>query len=369
MIWNKLKEKRSKLKYIIPAVLLIWILFLQIRVYQLTPRMDAYLPEDIYVATGSTVELYNSQVVISGYKDSFILNWDCEIGHNMSDRFSVTGKEELTGDYPLVLTIYDGNGREIKTFESTLHVVSSQMEGSYSILNIGDSLSNGREWYRNVFYLSDGHLTFAGTRGWTKYSHEGRAGFSPQDYLRETEYTFEGEGVHPFYDPAQKIFDWNYYKISTGVNPDAVQIFLGINGLDDNPSDSIDAIEEMVNSIRKYDQQIPIYIVNTIYVADQDHLGSVELRNGTTQFRGRYKLEYDQQVLDLMQGLVRRLSNYSRLEFVPLALMHDSANNFGENEVLHPTEAGDEQFAACMYSVYCGTLEAMIGNKGTGNTE
>ena len=369
MIWSKIKENCSKLKYIIPAVLLIWILFLQIRVYQLTPRMDAYLPEDVYVATGSTVELYNSQVVISGYKDSFILNWDCEIGRNMSDRFSVTGKDEQIGDYPLVLTIYDGNGRKIKKFESTLHVVSSQMEGSYSILNIGDSLSNGREWYRKVFYLSDGHLTFAGTRGWTKYSHEGRAGFSPQDYVRETEYTFEGEGVHPFYDPAQKMFDWNYYKLRTGVNPDAVQIFLGINGLDDNPSDSIDAIREMVDSIRKYDPQIPIYIVNTIYVADQDHLGSVELRNGMTQFRGRYKLEYDQQVLDLMQGLVRRLSKYSRLTFVPLALMHDSANNFGENEALHPTETGDEQFAACMYSVYCGTLEAMIGTKEAGNTE
>ena len=345
--------------FLLLAGLLIWNICLQWQIKKLTPQMDAYLPADVYVAVGSTVELYNDQVVISGMEDAFILNWDCEIGYNLEDRFSITGKEEQIGKYPLVLTIYDWNGREVETLSSTLHVVSDQLEGSYSILNIGDSLSNGREWYRNIFYLSDGQLTFAGTRGWTKYSHEGRAGFSPQDYLSETEYTFEGEGVHPFYDPVQQMFDWNYYKLSTGVDPDAVQIFLGINGLAEDPSDSIDAIEQMVNNIRKYDQQIPIYLVNTIYVADQDHLGSVELRDGTTQFRGRYKLEYDQKVMDLMQGLVERLDNYTHVEFIPLALMHDSANNFEAGEALHPNETGDEQFAACMYSVYCGTLERM----------
>lgn len=339
------------------AGLLLWNLCLQAQICRLRPAIEAYLPEDIYVAVGSVIELYNEQVALCGAKGAYILNWDCPIGHNLKDRFSVEGKEGQMGEYPLTLTIYDWNGKKVKQLSSTLHVVGNQLAGRYSILNIGDSLSNGREWYRTIFYLSDGQVTFTGTRGWTKYGHEGRSGFSPQDYLEETEYTFEGEGVQPFYDPEQKTFDWNYYKLKTGIEPDIVQIFLGINGLKENPSDSIDAIARMVNSIRRYDQEIPVYIVNTIYVGDQDHLGSVELPDGQAQFQGETKYGYDRRVFHLMEGLARKLGNYSRVILIPLALMHDSANNFEPGEALHPNEAGDRQFAECMYSVYCGTLE------------
>lgn len=357
-IYGIIKKCKRPLVLVV-AVLLVWNICMQVKLCQMTPKMDVYLPEDLYVAVGTTMELYNDQVVVTGAKDAFILNWECSIGHNMEDKFSVVGKEEQIGEYLLVLNIYDWNGRKIKTLTSKLHVVD-QLEGSYSILNIGDSLSNGREWYRTIFYLSDGQITFEGTRGWTKYSHEGRAGFSPMDYVNETEYIFEDEGVHPFYDPVQQMFDWNYYKLSTGKDPDAVQIFLGINGLGENPKESVDAIEEMVNNIRKYDKRIPIYLVNTIYVGEQDILGSMELQNGTAQFQGRYKLEYDQKVMDLMQALERRLGNYSHLKFIPLALTHDSAGNFEMGDALHPNEAGDQQFAESMYSVYCGTLDLML---------
>ena len=356
---NLIKIKQNLCLFLTVAFfgLLLWNIRLQTELTRLRPRMEAYLPKDVYVAVGATMELYNDQVVICGMEGAYILSWDCEIGHNMEEKFSVEGKEEQIGDYPLTLTVSDWNGREVKRLSSTLHVVDNRLENAYSVLNIGDSLSNGREWYRKIFYLSDGQITFAGTRGWTKYSHEGRSGFSPQDYLGETEYTFEGEGVHPFYDPAQKMFDWNYYKMRTGYDPDIVQIFLGINGLKEDPSDSIAAIAQMVNNIRRYDQELPIYIVNTIYVGDQDHLGMAELPDGSAQFRGDSKLQYDRKVLHLMEGLTRKLGNYNRVTFIPLALMHDSAHNFEEGEALHPNETGDEQFAACMYSVYCGTLE------------
>lgn len=342
------------------ACLVIWNICLQVQLLRARPRMEAYLPKDLYVAVGNTMELYNSQVVVCGLKEAYTLSWDCEIGKNMGARFSVEGLEEQLGDYPLVLEIYDWNDSLVERLTSTLHVVDAQMEGEYSILNIGDSLSNGREWYRKIFYLSDGHLTFAGTRGWTKYSHEGRSGFSPQDYLGETAYSHEGEGVHPFYDPAQERFDWNYYKLKTGIQPDVIQIFLGINGLKDDPSDQVDAITQMVNNIRSYDQNIPIYIVNTPYVGDQDHMGSMELPDGSPWFRGEHKKAWDWRVMHLMKALQRKLGNYSHVTFVPLALMHDSAHNFDMGEALHPNDRGDEQFASCMYGVYCGTLEGQL---------
>ena len=85
-----------------------------------------------------------------------------------------------------------------------------------------------------------------------------------------------------------------------------------------------------------------------------------------------------------MEGLADRLNGYSNLNFVPLALCHDSENNFGVQKIklnsrsqeeieipyesIHPTKAGEDpsvygynivgylQFADVMFSVYSGTL-------------
>lgn len=110
------------------AGLLGWNIYLQRELYKYKPQVEAYLPEDIYVAVGSTIELYNDQVVWSGLRDGYSCNWDCQIGENLEDRFSVTGKEEQVGDYPLTLTVYDYNVNETITLSSTLHVVE-QLEG------------------------------------------------------------------------------------------------------------------------------------------------------------------------------------------------------------------------------------------------
>ena len=214
------------------AGLLAWNLFLQSELQKYKPQVEAYLPEDVYVAVGSTIELYNDQVVWSGLRDGYSCDWDCPVGENLEDRFSVTGKEEQIGDYPLTLTVFDYNVNELLTLSCTLHVVE-KLEGEYSIMNMGDSLSDGKEWYRTIYHLSGDQITFTGTRGWTRYSHEGRSGFSAQDYLEPTEFFSNGvsEGIQPFYDPVQEMFDWNYYKLYTGKDPDVIQIFLGTNGL------------------------------------------------------------------------------------------------------------------------------------------
>lgn len=335
-------------------------LFCQLRKYK--PQIEAYLPEDLYVAVGSSMEIYNNQVAWTGLREGYSFNWDCPVGENLSDRFSITGREDQIGAYPLVLTIYDYNVNEIMTLKSTLHVVDGTMEKEYSIMNMGDSLSNGREWYRTIFYLSDGQLTFTGTRGWTKYSHEGRNGFSAEDYLKPTEYVEEGvnEGVHPFYDPAQEMFDWNYYKLYTGKDPSAIQIFLGTNGLADNPDKTVSAIDEMIDNIRRHDKEIPIYLVNTIYWADQETIGSMVRQDGTAFLQGEFKNRCDKRIMDLMLAMDRKFGDRKDVTLIPLALLHNSSENFNPDDALHPNEAGYQQFAEAMYSVYCGTLEREV---------
>ncbi len=245
------------------------------------------------------------------------------------------------------------------TLSSTLHVVDAVLEGEYSITNIGDSLSNGRKWYEYVFNLSDGQITFTGTRGWEEWSNEGRSGFSALDYITPTECISDGvsEGIHPFWDPVQEMFDWNYYKLYTGKDPDIIQIFLGTNGLKDDPSETVNAIKEMIKNIRAHDSDIPIYLVNTIYWGDQEHIGTAKKQNGTAYITGEFKARSDKRVFDLMVAMSKEFSGEEGITFIPLALTHNSAENYDMGEFLHPNDTGDQEFAATMYSVYCGTLE------------
>ena len=66
---------KKKLLFLIPAVLvlglLIWNIVLQVELKKYKPQIEAYLPEDVYVAVGSTIELYNDEVVWSGLRSGY----------------------------------------------------------------------------------------------------------------------------------------------------------------------------------------------------------------------------------------------------------------------------------------------------------
>ena len=160
------------------------------------------------------------------------------------------------------------------------------------------------------------------------------------------------------------MFDWNYYKLYTGKDPDVIQIFLGTNGLSDDPSGTVDAIAQMVDNIRHHDKDIPIYIVNTIYWGDQEKIGTMVRQDGTAFLQGEFKNRSDKRIMDLMQAIHKEFDGKRNVELIPLALMHNSAENFEDGDALHPGAAGYDQFAAVMYSVYCGTLKSMLGEEG-----
>lgn len=198
---------------------------------QTADHLDAYLPGRLYVAVGRTLELYNAQVAFSGNRQGYSFNWVCDIGRNLERKFAVTGEDKDLGEHTLTLTIYNDRLEPVWERETVLEVVEDRIRENVHILNIGDSLSDSTPWYEEVTRLSDGRVTFVGTRGSKNAMHEGRSGFSICDYLTETDYPYAGEGVHGFYNPATGGFDFSYYKETTGVHPDVVQIFLGKNGM------------------------------------------------------------------------------------------------------------------------------------------
>ena len=335
--------------------------------------VQLYLPEEICVASGVTLELYNSQISSLGERiGSYNVKWTCAVGKNMYRKFSITGTDELTGTYPLIFTIFDDNGAQVAKASTKLRIVPAVTD-SFSLLTIGDSLSCDTATYERLNELTDGQIIYMGTRGVGGSLTEARRGFSAANYRSDTGYTEEEpiEEVHPFYNEETEDFDWAYYKESTGFDPDAVEVFLGANGLSEDPAENGDNIAWIVRNIHKEDPKLPVYLVHTLYPANQDGIGSWSSKEGYALYGDRYKYEEDQKVFDLMLYLEAGLKEEEQLYFVPAGICQDSACNFETETVpinphsekmtevpldaVHPGRAGYRQIADCLYSVICGT--------------
>lgn len=335
---------------------------------QSAPKPLAFLPDEICVAVGRTIEIYNNQVCPLAEKYHF--RWVCNVGKALKRKFSITGTGSLVGNYSLALEIYDDQEELVYSKTSTLKIVAGSLSSNVSICTIGDSLTNGKYWMNEVQALSSNKVSFVGTRGTVAgRKHEGRSGFTSASYLSATAYSYENEGVHPFWDGSK--FSWSYYKTNTGINPSAVQIFLGTNDLFSNatPEAFSNNIKTMVDSIRGNDANIPIFVVMTILPGNQNGIGVQQSSDGFASQKGKYKFGLDCRYVESMQMLQDKLNSYTNLHFVPLAECHDNEYNFGSVETpvnprasqkelmptegVHPQQQGYEQMADIMYSVYC----------------
>ena len=335
--------------------------------------VEIYLPEVYYAASGLTMEIYNSQITnIGTHVSEYNVLWKCEVGEMLERKFSVAATDEMIGEYPLTVTVYDATGIPLATKESTLSIVDAK-QWQFSVLAIGDSLSANGALYSKMQENLGNQMICNGTRGYEGFLTEARLGFSADDYLTETGYYLEeGEEVHKFWNPEKQSFDWNYYKETTGFNPDVVLLHLGTNGLLSGELNA-DSICKIVELIRKDDKNIPIYVVQTIYQSDQNGIGSMKMNNGSLMFQGQHKFQRDQAVFYLMKNLDERLSDEKNVYLVPAGISMDSAYvfkteerpvnpylNFTENvavDAVHPSAAGYYQIADTIYSTMCGTME------------
>lgn len=395
------ENKNSKSgKAIFPAMLGILIVFIMAAVIllfqvlsmkkDLKPQLDAakmeseetaaepeeeiqiYLPETYYAATGLTMEIYNSQITNKcEFISEYNVRWTCDIGESLERKYSVTTTEDMLGDHELKVEVYDNAMNLLAEKTCNLKVVDNVLENSFSLLEIGDSLSCDGMLYRRLQGLADNQIVFNGTREIDGFLMEGRIAFSAENYLTETPYLVdEGEDCHPFYNPDTGMFDWNYYRETTEFYPDVVQIFLGTNNI--QSKSNVDDIVAIVDAIRSVDVMTPIYVVNTIYQGSQNGLGSWKTEHGEYLSQGWNKHEQDLAVFNLMTDLSDRLAAYEDLYLVPAGISMDSEYNYErvdvaanpyseitetyESDPVHPNKAGYYQIADVMFSTFCGTM-------------
>ena len=331
-----------------------------------------FLPPKIYVAVGRTIEIYNKQVLWAVDIDNYCVVWKCSSGKALKRKFSFTGTTSKVGTHTLTLEIYDSNLNLITLKTAQIIVTNNVAPANKNILTIGDSLTNGKPWIGELRTLSANKYTMVGTRGSDPLKHEGRSGFSAGSYLVASTYDFESEGVHPFWNGSLGRFDFAYYKTTTGISPDAVQLFLGTNGMSMDPTANVTAIKQIVDYIRVADATIPILVVFTLFRGNQNGIGNEVPTDGYSYEAGAFSESENKKVFNLAIALHDALASYSNLHFIPIAQCHDSEFNFGAvetpvnprasqtelmaSQATHPQEQGYLQMADIMFSAMRAVL-------------
>ena len=344
--------------------------------------LHVYLPPEIPVGIGRTVELYNSLVCLEAEK--YHLRWSGSGIVQYGRKVSIIGR--TAGTRALTLQIFDDDMNLLWYGSTSVVTAANAIAAERRVLPIGDSLTNMKPWLAEVQRLSGGKIRFIGTRHRADQPdapyHEGRSGFSAMDYVRDATYDFDnnyaGAGgvsgsANPFWNGER--FSLAHYVEAQGATvgvPDAVQLFLGTNGIDMDPSENVASIAGMARRIREEYPSLPIFVCNTIYRSRQDGYYSA-VADGYAGV-GDWQLSADMKVMNLQRALAAELEGMAGVYIVPLSVCMDRDNDFGQvekpvnprlegvtervpAESVHPQEAGYLQMADVMYSSYVAHLK------------
>ena len=335
-----------------------------------------FLPADIYVCEGMTLEVYNESVCSKVNPLLYDFYWECPIGDCMEDKYYIHPGAGTAGDYELVLHVYDYALQQVGEVSSTLHVVpdafADENAGNLKMLTIGDSLTAGTRWLSYTRDLSGDKLFHVGTLGdESGLMHEGIPGITAGDYLNGT--LFGVESPSPFYDSVSGKFDFSYYKKTTGIEPDVVGVFLGTNGLELEPQGNGGNIITIVDKIIEADPDMQILVIEPIYPANQDGMARQQNIRGYEGLRGMWSLSRSRMVFNLIAYLDEQLAGYDNVTIVPTAMILDRFYGFDQTALsknphsdildempaqgVHPASAGYEQIGDGIYSALCYLIQ------------
>lgn len=337
---------------------------------------EIFLPADIYVCEGMTMEVYNESACSMVNPLLYDFYWECEVGDCMEDKYYIHPETGMAGDYELTLHVYGYDLVQIGEVSTTLHIVPNVFEdekvGGLTMLTIGDSMTANTAWLSHTRTLSGDKLSHVGTLGDEEgLMNEGRPGITAADYLGGTLYGVEDPS--PFYDTVSGEFDYAYYKQTTGIEPDVVGVFLGNNGLSLDPQENGENIIEIVDRIIAADPDVQILIMEPAYPANQDGMARQQNIKGYEGLRGMWSLSRSRMVFNLISYLDEQLKEYDNVTIVPTAMILDRFYGFDQtvlamnpySEVLdympaqgiHPASAGYKQIGDGIYSALCYLIQ------------
>jgi len=299
-----------------------------------TGTFKLFLPKEVCVAIGRTIELYNNQVSWCGNINDYHFLWS-GVGKSMKRKWTLTGT--TIGNNTLTLKVYDKSNALLATKTTTVKVVSATIVTPFSVAAIGDSLSNVKPWNAEITTLSTNKVSFVGTR--QSGTGEGRSGATSAYYLGNNSYSYDATGIagndgrtqdlNPFFNPTLGDVDFAYYKSNYNQNPTKLLIWLGTNGIALDPISNSTNIKTFIDKIRLTGgSTIPIFVVHTLFRGNQDGIGKQTGVDGYV-VNSTYKLEEDLKVFNLQEKMLTDLTGYANVYLVPVSTCHDSEFNFG----------------------------------------
>ena len=340
-----------------------------------------FLPDEIYVAVGRTIELYNKNIFPAAERYHF--EWKCPVGKSFGRKFSITGKNGNVGAHSLELRIYNDKNELVWEKTSTLKINYASLADAYVMCPIGDVHTAGRAWLLEILNLSYGNVMFDGVLASNyEMNHEGRSGWTSSVYTSSATHLNSDSGTvenNPFWN--DQGFSWSHYVSSSGKsNISAVQLFFGERELVNTPAETVaNNIKAMIRSIRMSDSTMPIFVVLPPCFGSQDGMSMQELECGV-DFSVSFKYALDNIIINGAKTIYEsiRAQNYTNVFFVPLTTCYDSENHFETTEVavnprsskkeivptgaIIPTEEGYKQMADVMFSSYCIAFMNIEGN-------
>ncbi len=337
-----------------------------------TPEVVAFLPDEIYVAIGRTIEIYNSNICPAA--DEYSFKWMCEVGKAYGRKFSITGNYEFVGDYPLTLEIYDRLGQLVYSKTATVKVVSGEALENLMICPLGDVYSAGKPWLDEVQSLSNSQIEFVGTKqSESGIYHCGVAGWDTNTFLyaNDAEDLESGEWVSNMFCQGVR-FEWSWFHYATDVS--GVQLFFGERELLNVSAEQLAAnLCEMIASIRN-DNACPVFIVLPPLWGTQDGMARQSADGVGLDFSGKTKDECDKIIISAAKTIVKNINEqcFSNVYFVPLCSCFDSENNMETEEIsvnprvsatqvvqkgaVTPSVDGYKQMADVIFSAYCSVF-------------
>ncbi|MBB2951958.1 hypothetical protein [Sphingobacterium sp. JUb56] len=344
-----------------------------------------FIPDNIYVAEGRTIEMYFNQISWCGNHDNyhFLVTG---IGKTLKRKWQITGTSSNHGSYSATCVVYDNNMKVIASKVFTVIITTNVISSAFTVVPIGDSLTNAKPWLTEVRSLAANNISFVGTR-WYGFQengvtrHEGRSGATSAYYTGNNSYTFDTSGeqgvdgraqnLNPFFNPNLNKVDWTYYKSNYNKNPNKMMIWLGTNALALDPLTSVSNLRTFINGLRSTGAStLPIYIVFTLYKSDQNGIGN---QTGTDGFNPNpsLKLIEDRKIFNLLSAIYTEFKGDANTYFIPVGLCHDSKNNYGDVptpvnprasqlesfpvESVHPQNQGYMQSADVIFSTLVAT--------------
>lgn len=289
--------------------------------------------QDAYIATpGIEFNIYWRNVILTDAINEYFIA--CEMTprstafYPYNERLAFKPLESDIGEKTISIKIYKNNFNNFKqnpVAEKTIKikvVENKTLTTSKNAIFIGDSLTDYNAFQKEVKNMFGDNFNLLGTRGTAPYNHEGRSGWTAQDYFKESR-----DGVeNAFYNPTTNTFDFSYYMNTNYPSStiDVVNIFLGTNngyssGIIENQ------LMQMVNSIHNYNPNIVVTIM-TAHLPAYTNDGYATVSHSS----GKFILETFS--INFTKKLYEVFSSINNVYIIPSHINLDTINDYATVE-------------------------------------